>query len=156
MLKCRWQNDEKNSLDNHRRSDLLPQARFNLKKEKKKKEGEFPPQCDFWLYDFAQELQYEIQSQRNMTGQNLMCLTLRPWLTTSMWISPPKAKLIPPTTTRTRTCARGTPTEQPVRRVSVQLLRGSLNNNVGSRAFGSLGNRMGRRTRSSAAPDGNH
>lgn len=155
MLKCRWQKEiewKKKSLDNHRRSDLLPRALFNLKK----KEGDFPPQCDFWLHDFAQELQYEIQSKRNMTGQNLICLTLRPWLTTSMWTSPPKAKLIPPTTTRTRTCARGTPTEQPVRRVSVQLLRGSLINNMGSRAFGSLGNKMGRRTRSSPAPDGNH
>lgn len=67
-----------------------------------------------------------------------------------------QAKLIPPTTTRTRTSARGTPTEQPVRRVSVQLLRGSLINNMGSRAFGSLGNNMGRRTRSSPSPDGNH
>lgn len=28
--------------------------------------------------DFAQELQYEIQSKRNMTEQNMICLTLRP------------------------------------------------------------------------------
>lgn len=109
------------------------------------------------LHDFGSDFahHYKFQSKTNLTVTALCLFNIIASLTHHFNVNvSSKAKLIPPTTTRTRTSARGTPTEQPVRRVSVQLLSGSLINNMGSWAFVLHG--TGLRTRSSPSSDRSH